>query len=163
MTARLDCDDLLDVIDLIAAGEMSATTTVRAHLDGCESCRARLALATRLERVLAEWPAPAPAPAFASRVLEARRREAWQHEQVVDWSFNIAIAAGLVAVLAGAASMVWLLGAAAGPVTSSQVVADMATALVDRMRGQAMVLVTAAVLLTTTLGAWWWAEERQHW
>jgi len=161
MTAP-ECAALHEAIEPLAAGE-PATPDQRAHLASCASCQARLALATRLERVLAEWPAPMPAPAFASRVLEARRREAWQHEQVVDWSFNIAIAAGLMAVLAGVASMLWLLGAAAGPATSSQVVADMAAALVARMRGQAMVLATAALLLTTTLGAWWWAEERQHW
>jgi hypothetical protein len=156
------CAALREAIEPIAAGE-AATPAQQAHLAECASCQARLALARRLERVFAEWPAPAAAPALASHVLDARRREAWQHEQVVDWSFNIAVAAGLVAVLAGVASMVWLLGAAAGPIASSEMVVGAASALVDRLRGQAMVLATAALLLTTTLGAWWWAEERQQW
>ena len=157
-----DCAALAEAIEPMAAGT-PATAAQHAHLAECASCRARLALAVRLERVLAEWPSPAPAPGLASRVLEATRREAWHREQVVDWSFNIAIAAGLVAVLVGLASLVWLLGAAAGPVTSTQVVTDAAATFLARVRGQVMVLATAALLLTTTLGAWWWAEERRDW
>jgi hypothetical protein len=158
----LDCAALRDAIEPLAAGT-PPTAQQRAHLDGCASCQAQLALAVRLERVLAEWPAPAPAAAFAQRVIEATRRQAWRREVVVDWGFNLAIASGLAAVVVGLASLVWLLGSAAGPAASSQLVTDATTALLDRVRSQAAVMATASLLLTTTLGAWWWAEGRGRW
>ncbi len=158
----LTCAAFADAIEAIAAGE-PATAGQRAHLDTCESCRARLALAVRLERVLAEWPAAAPAPGFTLRVAEAARREVWRREQVVDWGFNVAIAAGLCAVLGGLASLAWLLGSAAGPGASATLLAETMGSLLGQVRAQAMVMATATLLLTTTLGAWLWAEGRVRW
>jgi len=158
MTA-LDCRALADAIEPLAAGE-PATRDQQAHLDGCDSCRARLALAVRLDRVLTEWPLPASAPALAARVTAAARQESWRREQIVDWSFNVAIAAGLAAVVVGLASVAWLLGSAAGEATSAEVVADAALTLLARVRAQFAVMSTAMLLLATTLGAWWWAEGR---
>ena len=97
----VDCAALRNAIEPLAAGE-PPTPAQQAHLAGCASCQARLALAVRLERVLAEWPVPVPGPALAQRVLATTRQEAWQREQVVDWGFNVAIAAGLTAIVAGA-------------------------------------------------------------
>lgn len=161
MTA-LTCAALADAFEAIAGGE-SATAEQRAHLDTCDSCRARLALAVRLERVLTEWPVTAPAPAFTRRVAEAARREVWRREQVVDWGFNVAIAAGLCAVLGGLASLAWLLGSAAGPGASVTLLADTMGSLLMQVRSQAMVMGTATLLLSTTLGAWLWAEGRMRW
>jgi predicted anti-sigma-YlaC factor YlaD len=161
MTA-LDCRAMAEAIEPLAGGE-PPSRELQAHLDGCDSCRARLALAVRLERVLAEWPIPAPTPALASRVTAAARQESWRREQVVDWGFNVAIAAGLAAVVVGLAAVAWLLGSAAGPATSSAVVADAVLALLARVRAQFAVMSTATLLLATTLGAWWWAEGRVRW
>lgn len=161
MTA-LTCAALADAFEALADGE-PATADQRAHLDSCDSCRARLALAVRLERVLMEWPVTAPAPAFTLRVAEAARREVWRREQVVDWGFNLAMAAGLCAVLAGLASLAWLLGSAAGPGASVTLLADTVGSLLMQVRAQAMVMATATLLLTTTLGAWLWAEGRMRW
>ena len=158
----LDCAGLRAAIEPLAAGE-PVTPEQRMHLEGCPSCQASLALAVRLERVLSEWPVTTPAPAFADRVVGVTRHEAWRREQVVDWSFNVAIAAGLVAVVAGLAAMVWLLGSAAGPAAATEVMADVAAALIARMRAQAAVVTTATLLLTTTLVAWWWAESEMRW
>jgi hypothetical protein len=158
----LDCAALRAAIEPLAAGEPLAPEQ-RTHLESCPACQASLALAVRLERVLSEWPVAAPAPAFADRVVGVTRREAWRREQVVDWSFNVAIAAGLFAVVAGLAAMAWLLGSAAGPAAATGVMADVAAALVDRMRAQATVVATATLLLTTTLVAWWWAESEMRW
>jgi hypothetical protein len=158
----LPCAAVADAIDAIAAGD-PATLDQRAHLDTCDGCRARLALAVRLERVLTEWPVTAPADGFTRRVAAAARREAWRREQVVDWGFNVAIAAGLCAVLAGLASLAWLLGSAAGPGASAALLADTVTSLLVQVRSQAMVMATATLLLTTTLGAWLWAEGRMRW
>lgn len=158
----LTCAALVDAFEAIAAGD-PATADQRAHLDSCDSCGARLALAARVERVLIEWPVTAPAPGFTLRVAEAARREVWRREQVVDWGFNVAIAAGLCAVLAGLAGLAWLLGSAAGPDASATVVAQTVGTLLVQLRSQAMVMATATLLLTTTLGAWLWAEGRLRW
>ena len=157
--SAVDCAALRDAIEPLAAGD-AATPDQHAHLAECASCQARVALALRLERVLAEWPVPVPGPALAQRVLATTRQEAWQREQVVDWGFNVAIATGLVAIVAGVVAIVWLLGSAAGPAATTQVVTGVTTALLERMQGQAAVLATATLLLTATLVAWWWAEER---
>ena len=155
----MDCAALRNAIEPLAAGE-PPTPAQQAHLAGCASCQARLALAVRLERVLTEWPVPVPGPALAQRVLATTRQEAWQREQVVDWGFNVAIAAGLTAIVAGVVAIVWLLGSAAGPAATAQVVTGVTSALLERMQGQAAVLATATLLLTATLVAWWWAEAR---
>lgn len=160
MTA-LDCRALHEVIEALADGQR-ATAAEQGHLDLCADCRARLALARRVERLLLEWPVAAPAPGFSARVGEMARREAWRAEQVVDWGFNIAIAAGLGAVAVGVASAAWLAGSAAAP-ADARVVLDAAGDLVERLRGHATVAATGTLLLTTTLGAWWWAEERRRW
>ncbi len=107
-----------------------------------------------------EWPVPAPTPAFARGWLAAARREAWRREQVVDWGFNVAIAAGLVAIVAGLAALAWLLGSAAGPARVGAGAGRRRRRRCwcgcARRRGDG----DGTLLLTTTLGAWWWAEER---
>jgi AcrR family transcriptional regulator len=155
-----DCSGLHEAIEPLAAGE-PPTPAQAAHLASCASCQARLALAVRLERVLTEWPVRAHSPAFAQRVVAAAQREAWRQEQVVDWGFNVAIAAGLATVVVGLAALAWLVGSAAGPLGSSAVVADAALSLLSRIRAQFAVMTTATLLLVTTLGAWWWAEGRE--
>ena len=110
----LDCAGLHQAIEPLAAGE-PPTPAQAAHLESCASCQARLALAVRLERVLTEWPVRAHSPAFAQRVVAAAQRETWRQEQVVDWGFNLAIAAGLATVVVGLAALAWLVGSAAGP------------------------------------------------
>jgi hypothetical protein len=156
------CAVMADAIEPIALGEV-ASAEQRAHLDGCASCQARLALAIRLERMLGEWPVPAPTPAFARRVADAARRDTWRREQVVDWSFNVAIAAGLAAIVVGLGALAWLLGSAAGPAASATLLADAVGDVIGRLRSQAMVMATGTLLLTTALGAWLWAEGRMRW
>ncbi len=94
-----------------------------AHLDGCAACQARLALARRIDRVLADWPVAVPPPHFAAQVASRVRQDAWRHEVVVDWGFNIALAASLVFIVAGAGSFLWLLGAVADPAEVSRLAA----------------------------------------
>lgn len=152
---------LHDAFERLAMGD-GPSAEEQTHLGGCADCRARLALAVRVERLLVEWPVAAPAPDLASRVLAAARRDAWRREQVVDWSFNVAIGAGLAAVALGLAGVAWLLASAAGPGPSTEVMAGAAVDLIGRVRSQAAVTGTALLLLTTTLGAWWWAEGRKE-
>ncbi len=158
----MDCDARRDELDEVAAGA-PASAGWQAHLDTCADCRAELALARRVERVLATWPTPMPPVYFASTVAAVARRETWRQEQVVDWGFNLALGVGLAAIVAGLGAMVWMVGASAAGDGASQAAANAVGALVATARTEASVVGAATVLLVTAVGAWWWAEERGRW
>jgi hypothetical protein len=160
MTA--DCTRVDAVIDEVLPGG-DLPPDLAAHLATCLDCQARLALARRIEQALAAWPVPVPPPHFSAVVAGRARRDVWRQEVVVDWGFNIALAASLVLVAGGAASLLWMLGALADPNETARVTAEAVSNLLGRVRGQGLVVVTATVLLATTAGAWWWAEERRRW
>lgn len=158
---RHDCPALDVALDEIVAGA-PPTGDVAAHLDGCADCQVRLALARRIERVLAAWPEATPTPHFVAAVAARARAAEWRQEVVVDWGFNIALAASLACILGGAAGFLWLLGVQATTAGGADAMRPLAEALA-RLRGQAPILVTATVLLLTAAGGWWWAEERRRW
>ena len=158
----VDCAAARDAIDELVAGGPVAGA-VQAHMDACPACQSELAMARRIERVLASWPTPAPPAHFAAAVAAAARRETWRQEQVVDWGFNVALGVGVAALTAGLAGVVWVVGATAAADGTARVAVAAAEALLVTARAQATVVGTATALLVTTLGAWWWAEERARW
>jgi hypothetical protein len=85
-------------------------------------------------------------------------QEKWQAERVVDLGFNLAVAAGLFAVVIGAAGLAWSLGF----FTITVDVAALAGAAFSRVEGRVIsemqTVLISAVLLTMALGLWWWAE-----
>jgi hypothetical protein len=155
------CARVEAVVDEMAAG-LGTPPELSGHVATCAGCQGRLALARRIERVLADWPVAAPPAHFAAEVARLARQDVWRQELVVDWGFNVALAASLVFIVAGAASFVWLLGAMADPIEASRLATAPLTALAGQVRGQGLVVVTATALLATTVGAWWWAEERRR-
>ncbi len=156
------CARVEAVVDEMAAG-LEVATGLSGHVATCARCQARLALARRIERALADWPVAAPPAHFAAEVSRLARQDVWRQELVVDWGFNVALAASLVCIVAGAAGFVWLLGALADPVEASRLATAPLTALAGQVRGQGLVVGTASALLATTAAAWWWAEERRRW
>lgn len=156
------CARVEAVVDEMAAG-LEAAPELSGHVAGCAGCQARLALARRIDRVLADWPVATPPAHFAAEVARQARHDVWRQEVVVDWGFNIALTASLAFIVAGAAAFLWLLGAMADPVEASRLAARPLTALAGQVRGQGLVVGTATALLATTAAAWWWAEERRRW
>jgi hypothetical protein len=156
------CDPRRDALLEIAAGAPIPAADL-AHLDTCAVCQAELALAHRIERVLATWPTDAPPAHFAAAVAAAARRETWRQEQVVDWGFNVALGVGLAAIATGLVGVLWVVGATAGVDGAPQMARSAVSALLGSARAQAPVVGTATLLLGTTLAAWWWAEERARW
>lgn len=76
----MTCQDVLNRIEALAAGDEAATPEVRAHLEGCLSCAAALATARHIEDALASRPAP-PAPArFTTAVVARVHQERWRSE-----------------------------------------------------------------------------------
>jgi len=148
----MTCEDVLDLVEPIAAGDEPVSDAVRRHLETCPSCAAALAGARRVEGALARREAPLAPAQFVSAVQQAVRRERWRSEQQVDRVFNLAIAVAVLLVIGGLAavlnvgSVLSIAGGAWG------VVASVAVPTLNTY-------VAAAALLVSALGMWWWAEK----
>src|SRR5688572_21826853 len=101
---------------------------------------------------------PQPAPAFTAAVMARIGQEKWKTERVVDIGFNLAIAAGVLVILAGGAGLAWSLGLLTIDIDVA-VLLDAATSQVEgRVMNHLQTVAIAAVVLTMALGLWWWAE-----
>src|SRR5215813_10719349 len=95
------CDEALDAVEAIAAGDVTPEGRIAEHLASCPNCAAALTSARRLESLLQARPVPRPGAQFTSRTLARVRRERWRSEQFVDVGFNVAILAVILAVVSG--------------------------------------------------------------
>lgn len=155
------CTRVEAVVDEVVAGG-PWPGDLAGHVETCAGCQARVALARRIEDLLATWPAESPPPGFAARVAAMARREAWAQDVVVDWGFNVAIAACVAVIAAGVVGGLWMMSSALPATESSRVAADLLTAVAVRARAQASIAVTAMALLATAVGGWWWAEQQSE-
>jgi hypothetical protein len=112
-----------------------------------------------IERALDAREVPSPPESFTTGVMMRIAREQWQAERVVDFGFNLAIAAGVLFIAAGAAGLAWSLGFLTFTV-DLDLVRDYftRTQMNTSVISQLQTVATAAVILTITLVAWWWAE-----
>jgi anti-sigma factor RsiW len=154
------CDEALDAIEAIAAGDLTPQGRVAQHLDSCRQCAAALESARRLDRMLHARPVPKPPQQFTSRTMARVRRARWRREQVVDAGFNLAL--GLVAL--GVVAWVGLLLFRGGLMTavSPAAVALVQSGVVSLARRVAPSLVlygAATALVLSALAIWWWAER----
>jgi anti-sigma factor RsiW len=154
----MTCEQADTFIESIAVGD-SVPEELAAHVAACRHCAVRVALARQIDRMLQERTVPMPPPGFTTSVVARLRQERWRTEQLVDISFNIAVAAGVLLIMGGIAGLAWGAGAFA-------IASDVAALIVPATRtvlGRAatnMQLVTAVMLLiSTAIGLWWWAEE----
>jgi predicted anti-sigma-YlaC factor YlaD len=161
------CDQLLDSVEAIAAGDVAEDAAIAAHVASCAGCRAALADAREVERLLRGRRAPGAPPQFTSRVLTRIRRERWRREQVFDTAFNAFLALIVVAIVGGAWVLVSrLLGvpfSVAGMLSFIGSAIDASgTSIAATMQDIApsVPLYAAAVgLLAGALALWWWAER----
>ena len=144
-------------LEAVAVGE-TVPDQVRAHVDDCLNCKARLQLAERIDRTLAARPVAAPPESFSTAIVARVRRERWRSEQVLDWGFNIFVTIGVGLIVVGVAGVVWASGLV---VVSRDVFAALTAGTEMALTGvasQARTFMLAALLLTLTLGVWWWVE-----
>src|SRR4029077_15698849 len=99
------CDEALDSVEAIAAGDLQPDGRVASHLATCPNCALALARARQLEATLRRRDVPAAPAQFTSRTLARIRRARWRSDQFLDVGFNLAIVAVVVSVLGG----VWML------------------------------------------------------
>jgi anti-sigma factor RsiW len=97
----MTCDQLDSLLDAYLDGECSAGErgVLESHAAACEPCRARLALARRVQHALAELPVAAPAADFFAHALNratapTARRSA--HGRV--WAAGLAAACAALAI-----------------------------------------------------------------
>jgi anti-sigma factor RsiW len=160
MTDHLTCQDVLDLVEPIAAGDVAVDGAVRGHLETCPRCASALASARRLDTLLAARTAPTAPPQFTQAVLVRIRRERWQTEQHVDRIFNVAIAAAVVLV----AAAVTALFNVDGILRAAAAAWAMMTAATKEGVGSAAPVfrtyIAAAAFMASALAMWWWAERR---
>jgi predicted anti-sigma-YlaC factor YlaD len=153
------CDEALESVEAIAAGELTPEGRIGAHLASCPNCASALETARTLERLLRERPVPAPSPQFTARTLARVRRARWRSEQFLDAGFNLVIVIVVAAVVTG----VWLLLHRSGlSVVGNDAVDVFSSGLVAVARRVAPSLplyAGATALLATALAIWWWAER----
>ncbi len=157
--AAMFCDEVLELIEPIAAGEVTPEGRVAAHLATCADCAAALEDARRVEDALRAQPAPRAPAQFTSHVLSRVRRERWRSEQAVDLGFNVTIVVAAVAILAGGAVALHLAGMDAALGDAMNLLGRGASALARRVAPSVPLYAGAAALLVTALGIWWWAER----
>jgi roadblock/LC7 domain-containing protein len=153
------CDEALDAVEAVAAGEVTPDGRLADHYATCPDCSTALASARELERLLHVRPAPKPSTQFTARTMTRVRRARWKSEQVLDVGFNVAIAVVVLAIAAG----VWMLVDRTGVTSVSSEALDMMgrgfVSFAQRVAPSVPVYAGATALLVTALGIWWWAER----
>lgn len=152
------CDELDPVIEAMADGDVEPDAEMRAHLQSCGRCAARLDAARAIERLLAMRPVPQPPAAFTAAVMARIGQEQWRTERAVDLGFNLAMAAGVLVIIAGGAGLAWALGLVTVAIDRDIWERVLTTVVAERTIGQVQTVAMAALMLTTALGLWWWAE-----
>jgi anti-sigma factor RsiW len=153
------CDEALDTVEAVAAGELVPDGRVASHLATCPHCALALDRARQLEASLRHREVPAAPAQFTSRTLAKIRRARWRSDQFLDAGFNVAIGLVAIAVLGG----VWMLmhrsGLTAVSSDAINVFGSGFVSLVQRVAPSLPLYAGAAALLVSAIGIWWWAER----
>ena len=152
------CDDLDPLIEGVIDGSFDPSADDRAHLEGCERCRARLAHARSIEQWLATRELPQPSATFTATVMARVGDAQWQAERVIDIGFNLAIAAGVLLIVMGGAGLAWSMGLLGVTADVATILGAIDNQLTGRLMNQVQTIALSAVLLTMALVLWWWAE-----
>lgn len=154
----MECRELEPLIEAIADGSLQPDARQSAHLDACPACAASLAAARRIEHLLSTRDVPAPAATFTALVMARIGHERLKAERVIDLGFNLAIAAGVLFILASGAGLAWSLGFLTVSIDVDTVWQAFGSEMTGKFLSQLQTVVMAAALLTTALVLWWWAE-----
>ena len=155
----MSCEDVLNAVEPIAAGELKPDDRLAAHLSTCASCASALEGARRLDALLRERTVAPPPTHFTSRTMARIRRERWRNEQMIDWSFNVILTLVAVALAVG----IWIVVSRSGvTIVSNDAVQLAGTSMrtfFQRVSPSLPVYALATALILTALGVWWWAER----
>jgi anti-sigma factor RsiW len=153
------CDEALDTVEAIAAGEVMPDGRVAAHLATCPNCALALERARQLEASLRQREVPVAPAQFTSRTLARIRRARWRSDQFLDVGFNLAIGLIVFTVLGGVWMLLHRTGLASVSGDAVDVFGSGVVALAKRVAPSLPLYAGAAALLVSALGIWWWAER----
>jgi len=153
------CDEALDAVERIAAGDLIAEGRIADHLGSCPNCSAALESARRVEHLLRQRDVPRVSAQFTSSTLGRVRRARWRNDQWLDAGFNLGIAAIVVAMLAAVWMIVNRSGLAAVSNDAMSLFGSGLLTFVSRIAPSLPLYAGAAALVATALGIWWWAER----
>jgi hypothetical protein len=159
----MTCKETEERIEAVAAGDEPADAAFLAHVESCVRCAAALARARRIEAVLAARPIPAAPARFAASVASRIRHDYWRSEQQVDRMFNVAVAAGLIAIAGGTLALVNVSAVMDGLGAALSALQALAQEQRGGISGAAPAFSTyllGAGFLVTALLVWSWAERR---
>jgi anti-sigma factor RsiW len=154
------CEDILDLVEPIAAGDVRLDDDARAHIESCPGCAGALASARALEAALLAVAVPPTPATFTAGVLQHIRRERWRSEQHVDRLFNLAIAAAVILVAGGIAAMLNVDAVFSLSASAWVLIKDGAHDAVRQAVPMIATYIAAGGLLVSALVMWWWAERR---
>jgi anti-sigma factor RsiW len=153
------CDEALDSVEAIAAGELTPDGRVAAHLVSCPNCAAALDAARRLERLLQARPVPRAPVQFTSRTMTRIRRARWRSDQFLDLAFNLAIGVIVLAIIGGVLILMHRTGLTAVTNDLIDLFSTGFVALAHKLGPSVPLYGAATALLAGALGIWWWAER----
>jgi hypothetical protein len=153
------CDQVVELLEPIAAGDVVPDEGVARHLASCVNCTEALASARRIDHLLRTRRVPSPPAQFTSRTLALIRRDRWRREQFFDAGFNVSIAA----VISGFVLAVWMILDLSGLSAISRDVVDLfgseLMTVARQMAPSVTLYASATALIATALAVWWWAER----
>ena len=152
------CAELEPLIEAIADGSLDPSPAYQTHIASCGVCSARLEAARRIEMWLSTRDEPQAPASFTASVMARVGQEAWRVERVVDFGFNLALAAAVLIILFGAAGAAWSLGFFTITIDTDAILQAAGSQVEGRVINQVQTVVVAAVVLTIALVLWWWAE-----
>jgi Zn-finger nucleic acid-binding protein len=156
------CDEFLDHVDAIAAGDFPLDARARAHLATCPGCTAAWNDAQEVERLLKARPAPQAPPQFTARIMGRIRGDRWRREQFIDTGFNVVMGIVVLAVIGA----LWMLFSQSGISSVTGDAVNLLNASARQVIGRAApslpLYLGAFAALATALGLWWWAEQKSE-
>ena len=85
MKSQGNCEETRELMPDLAAGLISITPEIKAHLDSCAECSGKLEAFRQTMSLMDEWQAPEPSPYFDVRLNARLREEAANAKQPVGW------------------------------------------------------------------------------
>jgi predicted anti-sigma-YlaC factor YlaD len=153
------CDQVVELLEPIAAGDVAPDEGIARHLASCVHCADALAAAGRVDRLLRARAVPEPSSQFTTRTLARIRRDRWRREQFLDTGFNVAIAT----VISGVVLSIWMVIDRSGLSAISRDIVNLfgseIVAVARELAPSATLYAGATALIAAALAIWWWAER----
>jgi predicted anti-sigma-YlaC factor YlaD len=153
------CDEVLELVEAIAAGDLTPDARVMTHVQSCPGCAAALSAARRVDGLLKQRTVPNAPPQLTTRIMGRIRRDRWRRDQFLDLGFNLAVGVVLLFVLAGFWVVLSQSGLGGISYDAANVLGSAASDVIHRAAPSLPLYLAAAAIVATALGVWWWAEK----